>query len=176
MLPFVLPDIWGTCYQRLLAALSKCISPAARHSADRQRDVPMAPADTAAAQFTRQPRCQGQDGFCHTSGMLHLLPEGEKGHFSLPRSSPCLFCFFVFLKEKEGKRNSPNRTKNLKRKEIKKLGMRKGRFRERKIYLFYLSYNSSVICCSGRNSHICACLLSPALLQKSDKNNLVLGC
>lgn len=45
MLPFMLPDIWGTCYPQLRLALSKCISPAARSKPDRQPHVLMASAD-----------------------------------------------------------------------------------------------------------------------------------
>lgn len=65
----------------------------------------------------------------------------------------------------------------IRKKKIKELGMRERDVEERKIYLiFCLSCNSSVICCSGRNCLMCSRLLSPALLQKSDKNNLLLGC
>lgn len=87
MLPFVLPDIWGTCYQRLLAALSKCISPAARRSADRQRDVPMAPADTGAAQFTRQPLLPGPPWLLSHRRQAAPTAQGGEGPF-LPSPSP----------------------------------------------------------------------------------------
>lgn len=141
MLPFVLPDIWGTCYQRLLAALSKCISPAARRSADRQRDVPMAPADSAAAQFTRQPRCQGQGGFCHSAGIPHPPPKGEREGTFLPSPPPprayrLLRCLF---KGEGRKKKQSKQEQNLKRKKKEvKLGIRKGCFGGKENLLIFL--------------------------------------
>lgn len=58
--------------------------------------------------------------------MLHPLPGGKRAASSSPRLLPVLTSrFFVFLKEKEGKRSNPNRSKILKgeKKKIKKLGM-----------------------------------------------------
>lgn len=178
MLPFVLPDIWGTCYQQLLAALSKCISPAARHRADRQRDVPMAPADTATAQFTRLPCCQGPAGRLLSLRCWHACTYPRKGRertFS-PTTPPFPYQPLLCLFKGEGRKNRPKKAK-LKQQQSQETWdegdvLKKGKF----TLFFCLSCNSSVICCSGRNCLMCSRLLSPALLQKSDKNNLLLGC
>lgn len=142
MLPFVLPDIWGTCYQRLLAALSKCISPAARHSADRQRDVPMAPADTAAAQFTRMLCCQGRPA--SVTLLLTCVPTlEERREDNCPCCPPPCQLFLCLLKgggrkkDKKGQNiykinKLEKKKKKKKENERKKLGMRERRVEEKK--------------------------------------------
>lgn len=112
MLPFVLPDIWGTCYQQLLAALSKCISPAARHRADRQRDVPMAPADTATAQFTCLPCCQGPAGRLLSLHCWHACTYPLKGRKrTLPPPPPFPYQPLLCLFKGEGRKNRPKKAK-----------------------------------------------------------------
>lgn len=117
MLPFVLPDIWGTCYQRLLAALSKCISPAARHSADRQRDVLMAPADTAATQFTHVLCCQGRAASVTLMLACVLPPPGGEGR-QLPPLPPSLSAVSLPF-EGRGKKKKTSKDRTLKRRRKK---------------------------------------------------------
>lgn len=146
MLPFVLPDIWGTCYQRLLAALSKCISPAARHSADRQRDMPMAPADTAAAQFTRMLCCQGRPA--SVTLLLTCVPTlEERREDNCPCCPPPCQLFLCLLKgggRKKDKKGQNiykiNKLKKRKKRKMKgrNLGWGRDALRKRKLALFCL--------------------------------------
>lgn len=78
----------------------------------------MAPADSAAAQFTRQPRCQGQGGFCHSAGIPHPPPKGEREGTFLPSPPPprayqLLRCLF---KGEGRKKKQSKQEQNLKRK------------------------------------------------------------
>lgn len=173
MLPFVLPDIWGTCYQRLLAALSKCISPAARHSADRQRDVLMAPADTAATQFTHVLCCQGRAASVTLMLACVLPPPGGEGR-QLPPLPPSLSAVSLpFEGRGKEKKTSKDRTLKRKRKEKKReKGKMKGRnlgwgrdvSRKGKLALFCLFVCPATTLSSAVLAEIAFCALAFPLL------------
>lgn len=146
----------------------------------------MAPADTAATQFTHVLCCQGRAASVTLMLACVLPPPGGEGR-QLPPLPPSLSAVSLPF-EGRGKKKKTSKDRTLKRRrkkkrgkrknERKKLGMRERCVEERKtcfILFVCLSCNNSVICCSGRNCLLCSCLPSPALLQKDDKNNLLLG-
>lgn len=134
MLPFVLADIWGTCYQGLLAALSQCIWQVlgAVLACRWPRLISRCTASPAAREGL----------LCHSLALLLWPPaEGTRAVPSSPLLPMLVSCCFVFLDERERKKQTKKQQseqdRNLKRQEVKRLGMREGYFGERRIYLFF---------------------------------------